>query len=356
MPPLLEVRELSKSFAIGHAAFPGRRLTVHAVASVDLDVRQGETLGLVGESGSGKSTLARCIARLDVPSGGQVRFQGREIHAVSGRSLRQVHREIQMVFQNPYASLNPRRSAGRIISEPLAANGIGDRRSRRSTALEMLEKLGLRAADFDRLPHEFSGGQRQRIVIARALVLGPKLVVADEPVSALDVSIQAQILNLLRDLQDELGLGYLFISHDLRVVRQISDRVAVMYMGRFCEEGPTEELCAAPLHPYTEALIAAVPDPSPRRTAAAESATIRGETPSVARAPAGCRFHPRCPYATDVCRTVDPPLEAAGEGRRVACHHPRAAGPQPVVIGPPWPAPAPGPEPDPHGPERKDGG
>jgi oligopeptide/dipeptide ABC transporter ATP-binding protein len=324
-PPLLAAERVTKHFAARHR-FPGRRSgAVRAVDGVSLAVYKGETLGLVGESGCGKSTLARCLVRLLEPSSGDIFLEGRNITALSARALRPLRREMQMIFQDPYASLNPRRRVGSIIASPLRVHHVGDRRERRAAVQDLLARVGLSPEHYNRYPHEFSGGQRQRIGIARALALRPKLIVADEPVSALDVSIQAQVLNLLSDLQEDFGLTYVFIAHDLGVVRHISDRIAVMYLGKIVEVSPAEELYSQAIHPYTEALIGAIPIPDPDEGLRTGASMIGGDVPSAIDPPKGCRFHPRCRYATDICRQVEPELEDHGAGHAAACHHPLAA-------------------------------
>jgi oligopeptide/dipeptide ABC transporter ATP-binding protein len=319
---LVEIKSLKKYFPIRKGVLQREVERVHAVDDVTLAVREGETVGLVGESGCGKSTLGRCIVRLLEPTAGDVVFQGRSIGKLKPRALRPLRREMQMVFQDPYASLNPRKRVGTIISDPMKIHGIGDRRERKKRVEELLEVVGLSPEHYNRFPHEFSGGQRQRIGVARALALRPKLIVADEPVSALDVSIQAQMVNLLEDLQDEFGLTYVFIAHDLGVVRHVSDRIAVMYLGKLVELSPAEELYTRPIMPYTEALLSAVPIPDPDLSDQRERIVLQGDVPSPIHPPSGCRFHPRCRYATDICSQVEPPLTDYGNGHLAACHHP----------------------------------
>jgi oligopeptide transport system ATP-binding protein len=316
---LLRADHLKKYFPIKSGILIQREVArVHAVDDVSLDLRAGETLGLVGESGCGKSTLARCIARLYDITSGSVVFEGADISGYSRRQRRPVRRHLQMIFQDPYASLNPRKRVGAIIADPLRIHQIGNRDEIRKRVLELLEVVGLSAEHINRYPHEFSGGQRQRIGVARALALRPKLVIADEPVSALDVSIRAQVINLLDDLQDELGLTYIFIAHDLGVVRHVSDRIAVMYLGKIVEISPAEELYRRPAHPYTEALLSAVPVPDPDI-----SASRQRIVPSPISPPSGCRFHPRCRYATSICTTDEPLLTRHGSlSHLAACHHP----------------------------------
>ena len=321
--PLIAADDVKKYFPIKKGVIFQREVArVHAVDGVSFQVMPGETVGLVGESGCGKSTLGRCLIRLHELTGGSVRFQGRDISSLSRRSLRPLRREMQMVFQDPYASLNPRKRVGTIISDPMRIHNLGDRRTIKSRTQELLELVGLNPEHYNRYPHEFSGGQRQRIGVARALALRPKLVVADEPVSALDVSIQAQVVNLLDDLQDELGLTYVFIAHDLSVVRHVSDRIVVMYLGKVVEVSPAEELYQRPVHPYTEALLSAVPIPDPTIAATRERIVLAGDVPSPIHPPSGCRFHPRCRYATDICSAEEPPLVQRGDGHLAACHHP----------------------------------
>jgi oligopeptide transport system ATP-binding protein len=322
--PLLEVRHLVKHFPIKSGVLIDRQVgAVQAVDDVSLTLRQGETLGLVGESGCGKSTLCRTIMQLLEPTSGSVRFEGQEIAGASRKDLRPVRRQMQMIFQDPYASLNPRKRVGQIVGDPMQLHGIAEGNELKRSVQDLLDRVGLSPEHYNRFPHEFSGGQRQRIGIARALGLRPKLIVADEPVSALDVSIQAQIINLLDDLQDEFGLTYIFVAHDLGVVRHVSDRIAVMYLGKIVETAPAAELYAGPVHPYTVALLSAIPIPDPRENAAREALVIEGDLPSPADPPPACRFHTRCPWATQVCREIEPPLVDFGDGRIAACHHPR---------------------------------
>ena len=322
--PLVEARGLVKHSPLTRGVLLRRELgRVHAVDGVSFEIQRGETLGLVGETGCGKSTVARLVTRLLEPTSGEVIFDGKDITGWSRRELRPLRRELQVIFQDPYSSLNPRRTVGAIVGEPLRIQGIGTKAGRRARVRELLARVGLNPEHYNRYPHEFSGGQRQRIGIARALVTTPKLIVADEPVSALDVSIQAQILNLLKDLQSEFDLTYLFIAHDLNVVRHVSDRIAVMYLGKIVEVSPADELYAKPIHPYTEALLSAVPVPEPgARERRRERVILRGDVPSPVAPPPACRFHPRCPYATDICRRVEPPLVGYGNDHLAACHHP----------------------------------
>jgi oligopeptide/dipeptide ABC transporter ATP-binding protein len=320
--PLLELKHVKKYFPIKKGVLQHEVARVHAVDDVSFAVREGETLGLVGESGCGKSTLGRTIVRLLEPTAGQIIFRGTEIEDLGPRQLRPLRREMQMVFQDPYASLNPRKRVGTIIGDPLKIHSIGDKSERKATAEQLLETVGLSPEHYNRFPHEFSGGQRQRIGIARALALRPKLIIADEPVSALDVSIQAQMLNLLEDLQTEFKLTYIFIAHDLGVVRHVSDRIAVMYLGKLVEVSPAEELYQRPIMPYTEALLSAVPIPDPDLARKRERIVLEGDVPSPINPPSGCRFHPRCRYATQVCKEIEPPLTDYGNGHLAACHHP----------------------------------
>jgi oligopeptide transport system ATP-binding protein len=317
---LLEVRDLVKHFTVGGGMFGGRAGTVRAVEGVSFTLRRGETLGLVGESGCGKTTTGRCILQLERPTSGQVIFEGRDLGTMSDTDLRSMRRRMQVIFQDPYASLNPRMTVGQILAEPLAVHGVvPDRQRRRERVRDLLSRVGLLPQHADRYPHQLSGGQRQRVGIARALAVEPSLIVCDEPVSALDVSIQAQIINLLEDLQSEFGLTYLFIAHDLAVVRHISDRVAVMYLGKMVEIADRRELYDSPLHPYTKALLAAVPIPDPVLEAQRVHSVLVGEVPSPLNPPSGCVFHPRCPIAIDRCRGEVPPLREVTPGHWAAC-------------------------------------
>jgi len=323
---LLRLEGVVKHFPAGPGLFPGRDAdAVRAVDGVSLEVFRGETVGLVGETGCGKSTLARCATRLHTLTAGRVVFEGHDISTLSRRQLRPYRRQLQMVFQDPYGSLNPHRRVGSIIGDPLAVHGVTAGATRRRQVQELMELVGLNPEHYNRYPTEFSGGQRQRIGVARALALHPKLIVCDEPVSALDVSIRAQILNLLADLQRELDLTYLFISHDLSVVRQVSDRVAVMYLGRLVEVAPAAELYRRPRHPYVAALLSAVPLPDPDLADRRERIILPGDPPSPIHPPAGCRFHPRCPKARQRCTDETPPLvPRGGDGadHPTACHFP----------------------------------
>ncbi|MBE2317058.1 dipeptide ABC transporter ATP-binding protein [Solirubrobacter sp. CPCC 204708] len=320
---IMEVEGLFKHFPI-HAGFFRRQVgAVKAVDGVSFDVLRGETLGLVGESGCGKSTTARLLLRLMEPTDGSIKFEGREIAGVKGNELKALRREMQMIFQDPYSSLNPRKTVGSIISDPFAIHGMHkDAGERKKAVQELMDIVGLNPEHYNRYPHEFSGGQRQRIGVARALALRPKVIVADEPVSALDVSIQAQVLNLLRDLQRELGLTLIFIAHDLSVVRHMCDRVAVMYLGRIVELATSDQLYSHPRMPYTGALMSAVPVADPRLAAAKKRQVLVGDVPSPTNPPPGCRFHTRCWKAQEVCRNEDPPLVAKDGGNLAACHFP----------------------------------
>ena len=319
---LLEVEHLKLLFPIKRGVLVDRVVArVHAVDDVTFSLREGETLGLVGESGCGKTTLSRTVMRLIEPTGGAVRFRGADVTHASRRALMPLRREMQMVFQDPYASLNPRKRVGQIVGVALKRAGR-DGAHVEQRVRELLERVGLSPEHVNRFPHEFSGGQRQRIGVARALAIEPRLIVLDEPVSALDVSIQAQIINLLEDLQDDLKLTYLFVAHDLSVVRHVSDRIAVMYLGKLMEVSPSEELYTKPIHPYSAALLEAIPIPDPRENRARRRSVVAGEPPNPINPPSGCVFHPRCPHATDVCRQVEPPLMAYANGHLAACHHP----------------------------------
>ncbi len=321
--PLLEVKNLVKHFPIKSGIIIDRQVgAVQAVDDVNLTVHEGETLGLVGESGCGKSTLCRTILQLLRPTSGSVRFQGKELVGLRERDLRPLRREMQMIFQDPYASLNPRKRVGDIVGDPIQLNGLASGKALRSQVRDLLERVGLSAEHFNRYPHEFSGGQRQRIGIARALALRPKLIIADEPVSALDVSIQAQIINLLQDLQKEFKLTYIFVAHDLGVVRHVSDRIAVMYLGKVVEIGDAGAVYSNPVHPYSLSLLSAVPIPDPRENASRNAMILEGDLPSPANPPPACRFHTRCPFCTEVCKTEEPPLIAHSSQQHAACHHP----------------------------------
>ena len=315
---LLRIEGLVKLFPVKKVLFQKEAKFVHAVDGVDLAIRRAETLGLVGESGCGKSTLGRLILRLDRPTSGRVIFDGTDLATVSPKDMKRIRRKMQIIFQDPYSSLNPRKTVQSIIMEPLTVHEIGTRSERRKKVLELMDDVGLTPDHLKRYPHEFSGGQRQRIGIARALALNPSLIVADEPVSALDVSIRSQILNLLEDLQQKYELTYLFISHDLSVVEHIADRVAVMYLGKIVEIGDKKSIYENTLHPYTEALLSAVPIPDPTRTR--ERIILKGDVPSPIDPPSGCRFHPRCWLKIEVCSEVDPPLHDVGDGHMAACH------------------------------------
>jgi oligopeptide transport system ATP-binding protein len=315
---LLKVEGLKKHFPIPGGILGKTVGHVKAVDGVSFEVRKGETLGIVGESGCGKSTTGRMLLRLIEPSEGKVSFEDKEVTKLSNSGLRKLRRDMQMVFQDPFASLNPRHTVGKILEEPLIVHGIGSSQERKKRVHELLEIVGLSSYHAKRYPHQFSGGQRQRIGIARALMTKPKLIIADEPVSALDVSIQSQVLNLMQDLQKEFGLTYLFIAHDLGVVRHISDRVGVMYLGRMVELSESENLYDKPLHPYTQALLSAVPIPDPKFER--DSILLQGDIPSPSNPPSGCAFHTRCPQATEICRQKTPEFKEQSEGHYVACH------------------------------------
>ena len=314
---ILSIRGLTKHYELSSAFFRSKDV-VHAVESVNLEIHEGETLGIVGESGCGKSTLGRMIVRLEEPTDGVILFEGNDLAKVSKKKLRGLRQRFQMIFQDPYASLNPRRQIGQIVEEPLRVHGVG-KDERRARAKELLRRVGLDENAYEKYPHEFSGGQRQRVVIARALALNPRLVVADEPVSALDVSIQAQVLNIFKDLQKDLQLTYVFIAHDLGVVRHVSDRIAVMYLGRIVELADADDLYESPAHPYSQALLSA----NPRMGAddKRERIILKGDIPNPINRPSGCAFNPRCPKAEEICRTDSPELMTIGT-RQVACHFP----------------------------------
>ncbi|MEW2086733.1 dipeptide ABC transporter ATP-binding protein [Streptomyces sp. NPDC005283] len=324
--PLLKVEGLVKHFPIKKGLLQRQVGAVKAVDGIDFDVRRGETLGVVGESGCGKSTMGRLITRLLEPTGGKVTFDGKDITHLGTGGMRPMRRDVQMIFQDPYGSLNPRHTVGSIVSAPFRLQSVEPEGGIKKEVQHLLELVGLSPEHYNRYPHEFSGGQRQRIGIARALALKPKLVVADEPVSALDVSIQAQVVNLLDDLQDELGLTYVIIAHDLSVIRHVSDRIAVMYLGKIVELTDRKSLYEAPMHPYTKALLSAVPVPDPRRRGGkSERILLKGDVPSPISPPSGCRFHTRCWKATEICKKQEPPLLALKTGHQVACHHPENA-------------------------------
>jgi oligopeptide/dipeptide ABC transporter ATP-binding protein len=320
--PLLQAEHVKHYFPIRQGIVVDRTIGhVHAVDDISLSLAEGQTLGIVGESGCGKSTLARCFVRLLEPTDGTLRFRGEDITHLDRRGLRSFRREVQFVFQDPVSSLNPRQRVGQIVGTPMRLHGVG-RRERETRVRELLERVGLNPEHVNRFPHEFSGGQRQRIGVARALAVNPRLIVLDEPVSALDVSIQAQVVNLLDDLQQELGLTYVFIAHDLAVVRHVSDQIAVLYLGKLMELSSAVELYRKPIHPYTQALLSAIPIPDPRENHARHRSVISGEPPNPISPPSGCRFRTRCPRATEICTAVEPPLAEYPGGHLAACHHP----------------------------------
>ncbi|WP_197094141.1 ABC transporter ATP-binding protein [Nonomuraea sp. SBT364] len=323
--PLLSVRNVEKHFPVTAGLFKRQVGAVKAVDGISFDVFKGETLGLVGESGCGKSTTGRLVTRLLEPTGGAIDFEGRDITHLSQGKLRPLRRDMQMIFQDPYSSLNPRHTVGAIVGAPFRIQGVKTDNGVKKAVQEILELVGLNPEHYNRYPHEFSGGQRQRIGIARTLALKPKLIIADEPVSALDVSIQAQVVNLLEDLQKELDLTYVVIAHDLSVVRHISDRVAVMYLGKIVEIAERKRLYSSPMHPYTNALLSAVPVPDPKARKERERIRLKGDVPSPLNPPPACRFHTRCWKAQEICKTVEPPLESLASGHSVACHFPENA-------------------------------
>jgi oligopeptide/dipeptide ABC transporter ATP-binding protein len=321
--PILQITDLVKHFPVRQGIIFKKEVgRVKAVDGVSIDVHEGETIGIVGESGCGKSTLARCIVRLQDVTSGSIRFEGQDITKLGGRGLRTARRDLMMVFQDPMASLNPRMRVGQIIAEPLEIQKVGGAGDRKRKVQALLDRVGLNPEHYNRYPHEFSGGQRQRIGIARALALEPKVIICDEPVSALDVSVQAQILNLLDDLQRDFNLTYVFIAHDLDVVRHVSDRVYVMYLGKIVEQGTSDQLYDHPRHPYSASLLSAVPVADPHRTHIAGRVVLEGDVPSPLNPPSGCRFHPRCPRAQPRCSVDDPSLDLIEEGHRSACFFP----------------------------------
>jgi oligopeptide/dipeptide ABC transporter ATP-binding protein len=315
---LVEIHGIKKYFSVSKTRFSNEKRWLKAVDGVDLNIGQGESLGLVGESGCGKSTLGKVILRLEEPTEGKILFDGQNVTQMNRRELKEFRRRAQVIFQDPYSSLNPRKSISRIIGEPLLIHGMKSETQRRARVMELMAEVGIRPEHMDRYPHEFSGGQRQRVGIARALALNPDLIVADEPVSALDVSIQAQVVNLLKQLQDKFNLTYLFIAHDLSLVRHVSDRLAVMYLGKICEVTPRESFGLTRHHPYTLALLASIPVPKPHHRKMAPPLT--GDVPSPIDPPSGCPFHPRCPERIDICSQQVPPLIEIAPGQSAACH------------------------------------
>jgi peptide/nickel transport system ATP-binding protein len=330
--PLLSVQDLQKHFPVTKGLLKRQVGAVKAVDGITFDVFKGETLGVVGESGCGKSTMGRLVTRLLEPTGGKVSFEGQDITHMSQGKLRPLRRDMQIIFQDPFSSLNPRHTVGAIVGAPFRIQGVKTEHGTKKAVQDILELVGLNPEHYNRYPHEFSGGQRQRIGIARTLALKPKMIIADEPVSALDVSIQAQVVNLLEDLQNELDLTYVVIAHDLSVVRHISDRVAVMYLGKIVELADRKDLYESPMHPYTTALMSAVPVPDPIRRTDRERIRLQGDVPSPLNPPAACRFHTRCWKAQEVCKTIEPPLVQLAPGHQVACHFPENAPQEPASL------------------------
>ena len=320
-PVIMKVEHLTKEFELKSRAFGAKPQILHALNDVSLDIYEGETLGVIGESGCGKSTFGRTLIQLYKATKGSVMFEGKNLFSLKGQELKKIKKDIQMVFQDPYSSLDPRKTAGKLIEEPMIVhNLIPDKTKREERVLELMREVGLDIQHVHRFPHEFSGGQRQRINVARALSMNPKVIVCDEPVSALDVSIQAQVINLLKDFQEEKGVSYLFIAHDLSMVRYVSDDVGVMYLGQLVEVCEADEIYKHPLHPYTKGLLGSIPVANPKLARMKEKSGIEGDIPSPISPPTGCRFHTRCPYAKKVCAEEMPELRCVGEGHGVACH------------------------------------